>query len=328
MIVIGSRRRPRGRVMDLIPAASGFQLSQPCASRRTRQGRSDALARLHGGRRVDSQETHHRTVERCSSRPPCPAPIRKLADRYLYEPVHVKVESATLTVETIDQVIVEVEPNRKLGRAVRDPGARPPRRRDRVPAPQDDRRRARRTARRARLRRRAAAWRHASGAARRRDAALPQRARRSCSSRPTWGPAASTSRTFARVLLRRPGRSEDYTYDRAHRPRRPQWLAYTFMTIRDRKGVAEIERVTGAEVRHFTADQVIPGEELKALSAGGRGSSVEAAAGARAERSRCPGRVTESVPAVHPRARRFCRERRSRQCDGATPPVGRSHASS
>jgi len=43
-----------------------------------------------------------------------PAPIRKLADRYLYEPVHVKVESATLTVETIDQVIVEVEPNRKL----------------------------------------------------------------------------------------------------------------------------------------------------------------------------------------------------------------------
>ena len=43
-----------------------------------------------------------------------PAPIRKLADRYLYEPVHVKVESATLTVETIDQVIVDVEPNRKL----------------------------------------------------------------------------------------------------------------------------------------------------------------------------------------------------------------------
>ena len=43
-----------------------------------------------------------------------PAPIRKLADRYLYEPVHVKVESATLTVETIDQVIVEVEPNGKL----------------------------------------------------------------------------------------------------------------------------------------------------------------------------------------------------------------------
>jgi len=42
-------------------------------------------------------------------------------------------------------------------------------------------------------------------------------------------------------------------------------LAYTFMTNRDRKGVAEIERVTGAKVRHFTADQVIRGEELKVL---------------------------------------------------------------
>ena len=42
-------------------------------------------------------------------------------------------------------------------------------------------------------------------------------------------------------------------------------VAYTFMTNRDRKGVAEIERVTGATVRHFTADQVIRGEELKVL---------------------------------------------------------------
>jgi hypothetical protein len=38
------------------------------------------------------------------------------------------------------------------------------------------------------------------------------------------------------------------------------------MTNRDRKGVAEIERVTGARVRHFTADQVIRGEELKVLT--------------------------------------------------------------
>ena len=43
-------------------------------------------------------------------------------------------------------------------------------------------------------------------------------------------------------------------------------IAYTFMTNRDRKGVAEIERVTGARVRHFTAEQVIRGEELKALA--------------------------------------------------------------
>jgi hypothetical protein len=38
------------------------------------------------------------------------------------------------------------------------------------------------------------------------------------------------------------------------------------MTNRDRKGVAEIERVTGARVRHFTADQVMRGEELKVLA--------------------------------------------------------------
>ena len=44
-------------------------------------------------------------------------------------------------------------------------------------------------------------------------------------------------------------------------------IAYTFMTNRDRKGVAEIERVTGARVRHFTAEQVIRGEELNALPA-------------------------------------------------------------
>jgi photosystem II stability/assembly factor-like uncharacterized protein len=32
-----------------------------------------------------------------------PPPIRKLADRYLYDPVHVKVKSANLTVDTVEQ---------------------------------------------------------------------------------------------------------------------------------------------------------------------------------------------------------------------------------
>ena len=39
-----------------------------------------------------------------------PPPIRKLADRYLYDPVHVKVKSATLTVDTVEQFPVEVKP--------------------------------------------------------------------------------------------------------------------------------------------------------------------------------------------------------------------------
>jgi ATP-dependent RNA helicase DeaD len=37
-----------------------------------------------------------------------PPPIRKLADRYLYEPVVVKVEAKTLTVDTVEQFRVEV----------------------------------------------------------------------------------------------------------------------------------------------------------------------------------------------------------------------------
>jgi ATP-dependent RNA helicase DeaD len=39
-----------------------------------------------------------------------PPPIRALADRYLYEPVHVKVQSATLTVDSVEQFALEVKP--------------------------------------------------------------------------------------------------------------------------------------------------------------------------------------------------------------------------
>jgi ATP-dependent RNA helicase DeaD len=39
-----------------------------------------------------------------------PPPIRKLADRYLFDPVLVKVEAATLTVDSVEQFAVEVKP--------------------------------------------------------------------------------------------------------------------------------------------------------------------------------------------------------------------------
>jgi ATP-dependent RNA helicase DeaD len=42
-----------------------------------------------------------------------PPPIRKLADRYLYDPVTVKVKTATLTVDTVEQFRVEVKPAEK-----------------------------------------------------------------------------------------------------------------------------------------------------------------------------------------------------------------------
>jgi ATP-dependent RNA helicase DeaD len=38
-----------------------------------------------------------------------PPPIRKLADRYLYDPEHIKVQAATLTVDSVEQFRVEVK---------------------------------------------------------------------------------------------------------------------------------------------------------------------------------------------------------------------------
>jgi ATP-dependent RNA helicase DeaD len=196
-----------------------------------------------------------------------PAPIRKLADRYLYEPVHVKVESPTLTVETIDQVIVEVEPNRKLDVlcAILE--------RDRPAAAIVFRRRKMTVDELV-----------AQLGARGFDAAplhgdMPQGRRDGVMLRFRSGRARLLVATnvAARGLdishvshvfsYDTPDDPEEYTHriGRTGRVGR-NGLAYTFMTNRDRRGVAEIERVTGARVRHFTADQVMRGEELKILA--------------------------------------------------------------
>src|SRR6476620_9831853 len=42
-----------------------------------------------------------------------PPPIRKLADRYLYDPVHIKVEAATLTVDSVEQFQLDVKQSDK-----------------------------------------------------------------------------------------------------------------------------------------------------------------------------------------------------------------------
>jgi len=47
-----------------------------------------------------------------------PPPIRALADRYLYDPVHVKVQAATLTVESVEQFQVPVESKDKNDKLV------------------------------------------------------------------------------------------------------------------------------------------------------------------------------------------------------------------
>jgi ATP-dependent RNA helicase DeaD len=47
-----------------------------------------------------------------------PPEIRRLADQYLYDPVVVKVQAATLTVETVEQFCLEVRPREKADRLV------------------------------------------------------------------------------------------------------------------------------------------------------------------------------------------------------------------
>ena len=47
-----------------------------------------------------------------------PPPIRRLAEKYLYDPVTVKVKAATLTVDTVEQFALEVKPRDKVDRLI------------------------------------------------------------------------------------------------------------------------------------------------------------------------------------------------------------------
>jgi ATP-dependent RNA helicase DeaD len=47
-----------------------------------------------------------------------PPPIRRLAEKYLFDPVTVRVKAATLTVETVEQFALEVSPREKVDRLV------------------------------------------------------------------------------------------------------------------------------------------------------------------------------------------------------------------
>src|SRR3989440_9791299 len=49
---------------------------------------------------------------------PMPPEIRRLADQYLYDPVTIKVKTATLTVDTVEQFALEVKPREKADRLV------------------------------------------------------------------------------------------------------------------------------------------------------------------------------------------------------------------
>ena len=106
-----------------------------------------------------------------------PPPIRALADRYLYDPVTVKVKSATLTVDSVEQFSRRRQVRRQGRQARRRAARRAPRPGDRLRAHEDPLRPALPHAARPRAERQGAARRHVPGPARRRDARLQGRPR-------------------------------------------------------------------------------------------------------------------------------------------------------
>ena len=106
-----------------------------------------------------------------------PPPIRKLADRYMYDPEIIKVEAATLTIDTVAQFQLPVETKAKPEKLVEVLQRREARAGDRVRAHEDPLRPAVPHAARPRHERARAARRHVPGLARRRDARVQGRAR-------------------------------------------------------------------------------------------------------------------------------------------------------
>ena len=99
-----------------------------------------------------------------------PPPIRKLADRYLYDPVMVKVESKNLTVDTVEQFRVEVGAKDKAAKLVELLQAEKPTQAIVFVPHEDPLRPALPHAARQGHQRQGAARRHVTGLARRRDA--------------------------------------------------------------------------------------------------------------------------------------------------------------
>ena len=123
-----------------------------------------------------------------------PPPIRELADRYMYDPITVQVEAATLTIDTVAQFQLPVDAKRQAGQAGGGAAGRETRPGDRVRAHQDPRRPAVPDAARRRPERAGAARRHDPGLPRRGDAGLQGRSGSRSWSPPTSPPAAWTSR--------------------------------------------------------------------------------------------------------------------------------------
>ena len=152
-----------------------------------------------------------------------PPEIRRLADQYLYDPVTVKVQAATLTVDTVEQFALEVRAREKADKLVEVLSCRAARPGDRVRADQGPHRPAVPHAARPRDERQGDPRRHDPGRPRRRDD-LVQGRPPAAAGRDRRGRArARHLGHLARDQLRRSdlaGRVRPS--DRPHRSRRPQ----------------------------------------------------------------------------------------------------------
>ena len=103
-----------GRVLDLIAATRSCSTpaASSCSTRPTRCSTS-ASSRRREDPAPDAQQPE--TALFSATMPP---PIRKLADNYLYDPEHVKVQSATLTVNSVEQFQLTVKTADKADKLV------------------------------------------------------------------------------------------------------------------------------------------------------------------------------------------------------------------
>ena len=284
-----------------------------------------------------------------------PPPIRALADRYLYDPVTVKVKSATLTVDSVEQFSRRREVRRQGREARRRAARRAPRPGHRLHAHEDPLRPALPPAARPRPERQGAARRHVPGPARRRHARLQGRPRCRSSWPPTSPPAAWTSRRSPTSSTSTCPTSPDVYVHRIGRTGRVgrAGRAITFVEPRQQRELAAIERHIGtgitpwAEGAHTTPAPVAErprrhskphisrdGDEPQAkLVAGvGRAEGVEvadlvhavtSAAGHRrrggARRARARALLLPQRPAQRGRARRRRGQRHAGQRHHAAP---------
>ena len=151
-----------------------------------------------------------------------PPPIRALADRYLYDPVTVKVKSATLTVDSVEQFSVDVKSGDKAEKLVDVLRAERPDQaivftRTKIRCDQ-----LYRTPARPRHERQGAARRHVPGPARRRDARVQGRPAADPRRHRRRRPRPRHLDGHPRRQLRRARRARRLRAPhRAHRPRRP-----------------------------------------------------------------------------------------------------------